>query len=219
MGTLRSITETHTETDGKKTTTIRRESFTLKGDEDYIKCYLSDMYLLLDILDKNPKSLKLLLAILKRLPYCNEISQMSVSLNLETRKVILKEVGISSEKVLDKYLKALLDTRILFRVRRGQYIPNPYIFGRGDAHQIKLLRKYIQSLIDKETISEKNIRIKAIKLSDSQAREMKIFEPLFRIALDKGIPSSKMLSYVEKLRIQLEYPDIPQWLQKLFKER
>lgn len=111
------------------------------GDEPrYIKLYLEDVMYLSDM----PKQYAgLTMALLKRVSYAGDEDGMCVTLIPRIKKVICKELGWKNEKSLNNALSKLVEGKILFRIDRGLYRFNPYLFGKGDWQDIGRLRMEI----------------------------------------------------------------------------
>lgn len=117
----------------------KRANKTMSWGEEprYIKLYLEDIMYLSDM----PKQYAgLTMAMLKRVSYAGDEDGMCVALIPRIKKAICKELGWANEGSLNNALKKLVDGNILFRVDRGLYRFNPYIFGKGDWQDIGRLR-------------------------------------------------------------------------------
>ncbi|KKH66264.1 replication/maintenance protein RepL [Methanosarcina mazei] len=133
-----------------------------EGEPDYIKVYL-DTILYLKDLEKsyNP----ILLALLKRMTYAhNENSRggQIIALNSYLKKCIAEECGVSLTRV-NHAITDFVKGEVLYRIGRGTYQVNPYLFGKGDWQDIKEIRmqvtfnssgKTIRSRIEKETMKD-----------------------------------------------------------------
>lgn len=111
------------------------------GDEPrYIKLYLEDVMYLSDM----PKQYAgLTMALLKRVSYAGDEDGMCVTLIPRIKKAICKELGWKNEKSLNNALTKLVEGKILYRIDRGLYRFNPYLFGKGDWQDIGRLRMEI----------------------------------------------------------------------------
>ena len=111
------------------------------GDEPrYIKLYLEDVMYLSDM----PRQYAgLTMALLKRVSYAGDEDGMCVTLIPRIKKAICKELGWKNEKSLNNALTKLVEGKILFRIDRGLYRFNPYLFGKGDWQDIGRLRMEI----------------------------------------------------------------------------
>lgn len=108
------------------------------GDEPrYIKLYLEDVMYLSDM----PKQYAgLTMSLLKRVSYAGDEDGMCVTLIPRIKKAICKELGWKNEKSLNNALTKLVEGKILYRIDRGLYRFNPYLFGKGDWQDIGRLR-------------------------------------------------------------------------------
>lgn len=111
------------------------------GDEPrYIKLYLEDVMYLSDM----PKQYAgLTMALLKRVSYAGDEDGMCVTLIPRIKKAICKELEWKNEKSLNNALSKLVEGKILYRIDRGLYRFNPYLFGKGDWQDIGRLRMEI----------------------------------------------------------------------------
>lgn len=108
------------------------------GDEpSYIKLYLQDIMYLSNM---PKKYVAVTEALLKRIAYAGDEDGMCVSLLPRTKKAICAELGWKTVASLDNALQKLLAGKILYRVDRGMYRFNPYLFGKGDWQDIARLR-------------------------------------------------------------------------------
>lgn len=132
-----SIEETLVNSDG--VILSKRTNKTLAwGDEPpYIKLYLNDLMFVSDM----PKHYtNLVFSLLKRVSYAGDEDGMCVTLVPRTKKAICQELGWAKTSSLDNALQRLLKGKILFRVDRGIYRLNPYLFGKGDWQDIARIR-------------------------------------------------------------------------------
>ncbi len=108
------------------------------GDEpQYIKLYLQDIMYLHDM----PKRyVAVTEALLKRVAYAGDEDGMCVSLLPRIKKAICSELGWKTTASLDNAIQTLMAGKILYRVDRGMYRFNPYLFGKGDWQDIARLR-------------------------------------------------------------------------------
>lgn len=117
----------------------KRANRTLNWGEEpqYIKLYLQDIMYLSDM----PKQYAgLTMALLKRVSYAGDEDGMCVTLIPRIKKAICKELGWKNEKSLNNALTKLVEGKILYRVDRGLYRFNTYLFGKGDWQDIGRLR-------------------------------------------------------------------------------
>ena len=112
------------------------------GDEpSYIKLYLQDIMYLSDM---PRKYVAITEALLKRVAYAGEVDGLCVTLVPRTKKTICQELGWKNVASLDNALQKLMAGKILYRVDRGIYRFNPYLFGRGDWQDVARLRLEIK---------------------------------------------------------------------------
>lgn len=108
------------------------------GDEpSYIKLYLQDVMYLRDM----PKQYAALAAcLLRRVSYAGDADGMCVTLVPRIKRAICKEMGWKRTSTLDNSLHKLIEGKIIYRLDRGIYKFNPYLFGKGDWQDIARLR-------------------------------------------------------------------------------
>lgn len=117
----------------------KRANQTLSWGEEpsYIKLYLQDIMYLSDM---PKKYVAVTEALLKRIAYAGDEEGLCVSLLPRTKKAICNELGWKTVASLDNALQKLLAGKIIYRVDRGMYRFNPYLFGKGDWQDIARLR-------------------------------------------------------------------------------
>jgi len=104
-------------------------------EDEYIKIYIKTIGVLHNI----PASAdKILLEIIKYTSYNNRII-----LTKPVKQDIANNLNISLSRV-NNYITTLIKKNILIRKDRGMYILNPYIFGKGNWHDIYNLRKELR---------------------------------------------------------------------------
>ena len=108
------------------------------GDEPaYVKLYLQDVMYLHDM----PKQYAGLTAcLLRRVSYAGDEDGMCVTLVPRIKKSICNEMGWKRTSTLDNALQKLIAGKIIYRLDRGIYKFNPYLFGKGDWQDIARLR-------------------------------------------------------------------------------
>lgn len=100
-------------------------------EPDYVKLYIKDILRLSDIPNSGNS---ILLAILKRMTYNNDIALYAPVKREIASELELKEVTVS------KAIELFTNKSILIRKDRGLYIINPYFFGRGKWEDIRKIR-------------------------------------------------------------------------------
>lgn len=103
----------------------------LEREPDYVKLYIKDILRLSDIPNSGNS---ILLAILKRMTYNNDIALYAPVKREIASELELKEVTVS------KAIELFTNKSILIRKDRGLYIINPYFFGRGKWEDIRKIR-------------------------------------------------------------------------------
>lgn len=108
------------------------------GDEpSYIKLYLKDMMYLNDM---PAQYAGLTLALLRRVSYAGEEDGMCVTLVPRVKETICRELGWKRVSTLDNALQKLVSGKVLYRLDRGIYKFNPYLYGKGDWQDISRMR-------------------------------------------------------------------------------
>jgi predicted transcriptional regulator len=104
-------------------------------EDEYIKIYIKTIGVLHNI----PASAdKILLEIIRYVNYDNRII-----ITKPVKEKIAERLGLSYSRV-HNYISTLSKKNILIREDRGMYILNPYIFGKGNWHDIYNLRKELR---------------------------------------------------------------------------
>lgn len=113
---------------------VRTTSYRLPDEPPYVKLYLDTILYLKDL----PKSYNpVLLAILQRMPWANQIQDIAI--NSSVKRQISKELDVSVSRI-DHALTDFVKGEILFRMDVGLYRINPHLFGRGEWGDIERLR-------------------------------------------------------------------------------
>ena len=84
---------------------------------------------------------RLVWSLMRRMSDAKAQYGMCVYLERLTKKEICAELGWTCVNTLDRTLAKLVKAQILFRVARGMYRMNPYMFGKGSEQDIAKLRK------------------------------------------------------------------------------
>lgn len=145
-----SVEETIQDTNG--TIVERRRNQTLSwGDEPpYIKLYIKDLMYMSDM----PRHYtNLVYALLKRVSYASDADGMCVTLVPRIKKAICAELGWEKTSSLDNALQKLLKGQIIFRVDRGVFQMNPYLFGKGEWQDISRIRMQVTYDVDGKTFA------------------------------------------------------------------
>lgn len=119
---------------GEVTQEVESISYPFTAEEDYVKLYLKHACYLQGLQHSEHS---ILYELFQFMNYRNEIPLMK-----KYKEDILKETGLSMN-TLNQALSRMVEKKILFRVQRGLYRVNPYLFGRGSWKNIKKLRMTI----------------------------------------------------------------------------
>lgn len=108
------------------------------GDEPpYIKMYIQDILYTVDM----PRRFEALTkSMLKRIDYADKENGLCIELTPRKKRLILQEIGWKNVQSIDNGVQKLLKGKIIYRVERGVYRFNPYLFGRGDWKSIDKIR-------------------------------------------------------------------------------
>jgi hypothetical protein len=105
------------------------------GQPEYYQTFVFD---LLKIKGLSGSSHLILLAILQKMNWDNEIALMNT-----TKQNISSSLKVSIS-LIDKAIKSYIDKEILLKSGRGFFIVNPYYFGKGTWKKISSIRMSIQ---------------------------------------------------------------------------
>lgn len=147
---VQSTTETIVDEQGN-VKRIRHNERIDHGDEPaYVKLYLRDLMYVADM----PKHYtQVVLSLLKRVSYASDEDGMCVTLVPRTKRAICAELGWEKTSSLDNALQKLLKGKIIFRVDRGVFRLNPYLFGKGDWKDIGQIRMEVTYSIHGKTFA------------------------------------------------------------------
>lgn len=126
-----SITNSQINEDGEVISVEKITTKFVEREPDYVKLYITDILKLSNISKSNND---ILLAILKRMNYNNEVFLLSY-----VKEEIAQELGLKAVTI-SKALGVLTDKDILIRKARGCYLINPFFFGRGKWEDIRKIR-------------------------------------------------------------------------------
>ncbi len=125
------VTHTKTDLNGEVIEEVKNQVAYIEREPDYVKLYISDILRLQDI----PKSGNdILLAVIKRMTYNNDIALFA-----PVKREIASELGIK-EVTVSKAIELFTNKSILLRKDRGLYLINPFFFGRGKWEEIRKVR-------------------------------------------------------------------------------
>lgn len=115
---------------------VRNRTYVFKNEPNYIRLYTEGIMMIGQITKLENKMLCL---ILKYADYGNEIS-----LTTERRKKIAKELGIKAGH-FNKNLSNIVKSDLLIQRGIGEYMLNPFVFGKGKWDHISALRKEMKA--------------------------------------------------------------------------
>lgn len=128
------ITTQMVDENGVLTKELKHQLSYVEREPDYVKLYIGDILRLKDI----PRSgNEILLAILKRMTYNNDIALFAPVKREIANELKIKEITVS------KAIELFTLKSILLRKDRGLYLINPYFFGIGRWEKIKEIRMQI----------------------------------------------------------------------------
>lgn len=135
----------------------------VEREPDFVKLYISDILKLSDI---SKGSNDILLALLKRINYENEVFILSHVKQEIAQELKLKVVTIN------KAVSVLCEKSILLRKARGCYLMNPYFFGRGKWENIKKIRmELVYDEIGKQTFKVNIDKENIVSAFESEKQE------------------------------------------------
>ncbi len=151
MPTIRqSVEETIQDTSGRVVERRRNQVLSWGDEPPYIKLYLRDIMYMSDM----PRHFTdLVYALLKRVSYAGDADGMCVTLVPRIKKAICSELGWEKTSTLDNALQKLLKGQIVYRVDRGVFRLNPYLFGRGEWQDISRIRMQVIYDMDGKTFA------------------------------------------------------------------
>lgn len=128
------VTTQMVDENGVLTQELKHQLSYVEREPDYVKLYIGDILRLKDI----PRSgNEILLAILKRMTYNNDIALFAPVKREIASELKIKEITVS------KAIELFTSKSILLRKDRGLYLINPYFFGIGRWEKIKEIRMQI----------------------------------------------------------------------------
>ena len=109
--------------------------------ENYVKFFYTDPSFHQGL---SSNAIVMLFAIASRMPYSGSPAPVCVSSYVKKR--ISEQYGLSAASI-GRGLTELVKTECLYRVQRGEYLVNPYMFGRGSGAAIRARREEWDSLV------------------------------------------------------------------------
>ncbi|MDR1330258.1 MAG: replication/maintenance protein RepL [Oscillospiraceae bacterium] len=121
--------------DGRESVVYSNRWYRVKQEPPYIKLYLSGIEYMRDL----PGSYyPVLMALLKRLPWAGH--ERTMVINAGVKRMVAKEAGCSVGLV-NNAMTVFVKGKVLFRLERGVYAVNPFLFGKGEWIEVDKLRK------------------------------------------------------------------------------
>lgn len=148
-----NVVDLHT---GEVVETSQTNVFTLPSEPPYVKMYLDDICMLINVPDAQKA---LLLSLLRRLDY-----EGFITLSARSRKDIAKTLGIADQTFRNR-LNELCKTGLIRRESTNEYSVNPKYFARGEWRNICAQREAFQLKI---TYSEKGRTISTAKVETQE---------------------------------------------------
>lgn len=141
---------------GEIVETATTNVFRIPSEPPYVKMYLDDLCVLIQI----PEAQKtLLLHLLRRLDY-----EGYITLSARARKEMAKSLGIADQTFRNR-LNDLTKSGIIARVSTNEYLANPQYFARGEWKSICARRQAFELRI---TYSEKGKTLETVKVEEQQ---------------------------------------------------
>ena len=150
-------------------------TYKIKSEPDFVKVYLKDLLYLFGLAKYN---IGVLLWMMQHVTYASDQYGLCTALNSTLKKDMMKALGIKHQGTIDNILSELAKKDVIQRVGRGVYRLNPYLFGRGDWHDITKIRMMVEYTIDGKTIEgelqkESQKRLNADQQQNEQLAEAK----------------------------------------------
>ena len=115
----------------------RKHTVQFEPEPNYIKLYLDCLGVFSGNAGLSVSLNEIFIEILKLVSYADD--DQLVTVNAFVKQRIAKKTGRSVRRI-EQALQLWIDNKVLFRVARGTYQLNPYLFGRGDWRDVKNLR-------------------------------------------------------------------------------
>ena len=120
--------------------TRRKHTVQFEPEPNYIKLYLDCLGVFSGNAGWSVSLNEIFIELLKLVSYADD--DQLVTVNAYVKKRIAEKTGKSVRRI-EQALQSWIDNKVLFRVARGTYQLNPYLFGRGDWRDVKNLRSSI----------------------------------------------------------------------------
>ena len=120
--------------------TRRKHTVQFEPEPNYIKLYLDCLGVFSGNAGLSVSLNEIFIELLKLVSYADD--DQLVTVNAYVKKRIAEKTGKSVRRI-EQALQSWIDNKVLFRVARGTYQLNPYLFGRGDWRDVKNLRSSI----------------------------------------------------------------------------
>lgn len=131
-----------TNSDGEVISQITDTIHKFEDEPNYVKLYL-DTVLYISDLPKGYNSI--LLAFLNHMSYAsvkNKENGQLIYVNSAMKKGIAEDLGVTIDRI-NHAITDFVKGKVFYRVDRGTYQVNPYLFGKGDWKDIKEIRMNI----------------------------------------------------------------------------
>lgn len=115
-----------------------------ESEPRYVKVYLDGIDKMKDM---QGRTIHILLRLLRLLDYEQIINisygqKVNICEELQI-KTMIKGVERLAVDVVDKHLRILVDNGVLYRIQRGQYLANPWLFGKGKWDGVEKIRQTV----------------------------------------------------------------------------
>lgn len=107
------------------------------AEPNFVKLYLNDVVYMSDLPSSNAAVLHQLIG---RATYAGEANGMQIIINKYVKEQVKNKLGYKSIGSVENAITQLVKGKILYRIDRGVYNLNPYLFGKGDWQDICRLR-------------------------------------------------------------------------------
>lgn len=197
---------------GKQYPSETYRTYRYPSEVPYIKLYLGEF---LQNLNGLPTSCtEVLYQLLNYAKYANDSEPMTIYVNSKIKQEIIQHTNITSIQTIDNALTVLVKNQILFRIYRGTYRLNPYIFGKGDWRDIYELR-LIYTFTEKGKFVERETRrlddSEVSNLTEEQKAEIKRLDPILTLARNNLSVNENLFDKLVELCKKLEMDPPSEW--------
>lgn len=164
-------------------------TYKLPSEPDFVKVYMKDLLYLFGL----PKyNMGVLLWMMQHVTYASDKYGMCTALNSTLKDDMKEALGIKHQGTIDNILSELVKKDVVQRVGRGVYRLNPYLFGRGDWHDITNIRMVVEYTIEGKTIEG--------EIEKKRAQDECLRQSILRSMVEEGQYTEEEIAEFEKKR-------------------